>query len=87
MQVGGSYTGSMFNQPATYSSGAGVLVPNTTLLRYLQPAYATFDASIGVTKDNWNAEIYGENLEQLARQHASPPRRSSSNPKCRSGRG
>ena len=28
------YRASMFNQPATYTSGAGVLVPNTTFLRY-----------------------------------------------------
>jgi iron complex outermembrane recepter protein len=61
-QVGGSYTGSQFNQPATYSSGTGVLVPNTTLLRYEMPAYGTLDASIGVSKDNWYASIYGTNL-------------------------
>ena len=41
VMVGVSYTGSMCNQPATYTSGAGVLVPNTTFLRYLQPAYTT----------------------------------------------
>jgi outer membrane receptor protein involved in Fe transport len=57
-----SYMGSMFNQPATYSSGVGVLVPNTTLLRYEMPAYTTFDAAIGVAKDNWTVGIYGENL-------------------------
>jgi iron complex outermembrane recepter protein len=62
VQVGGSYTGSMFNQPATYTSGAGVVVPNTTLLRYEQPAYGTVDAEVGVAKDNWYAAIYGENL-------------------------
>ncbi len=62
VQAGVSYTGSMFNQPATYTSGVGVLVPNTTLLRYEQPAYATVDASIGVSKDNWYASVYCENL-------------------------
>jgi len=67
-QVGGSYTGSMYNEPATYLSGTGVVVPNTTLLRYLQPAYGTVDAAIGVAKDNWYAEIYGDNL---ADSHAS----------------
>jgi hypothetical protein len=60
--AGVSYTGSMFNQPATYTSGAGVIVPNTTFLRYLQPAYTTFDAAIGVTLDKWYAELYGQNL-------------------------
>jgi outer membrane receptor protein involved in Fe transport len=60
--AGASYTGSMFNQPATYPSGAGVLIPATTQLRYEQPAYATFDASLGIKKDKWTAEIYGTNL-------------------------
>lgn len=66
--VGGNYVSSMFNQPATYTSGEGVLIPTTTLLRYLQPAYGTIDASIGVAKDKWFAEIYGSNLNN---SHAS----------------
>jgi hypothetical protein len=58
----------MFNQPATYSSGEGVLIPTTTLLRYLQPAYGTVDASIGVARDKWFVELYGANLNN---SHAS----------------
>jgi outer membrane receptor protein involved in Fe transport len=57
-----NYTDSMYNQPATYPSGNGVLIPNTTYLRYFQPAYSTFDASIGIAKDKWYAELYGTNL-------------------------
>ncbi|HWA59905.1 MAG TPA: TonB-dependent receptor [Caulobacteraceae bacterium] len=57
-----NYTGSMFNQPATYASGAGVVVPSTTLLRYEMPAYTTFDASIGISKDNWTVQLVGQNL-------------------------
>jgi outer membrane receptor protein involved in Fe transport len=60
--VGVSYMGSMYNQPATYLSGTGVLIPNTTYLRYLQPAYTTFDASIGIAKDRWFAQLFGTNL-------------------------
>lgn len=60
--VGGTYVSSMWNQPATYPSGDGVLIPSTTFLRYLQPGYGTLDAAIGVTKDNWYAEVYGSNL-------------------------
>jgi iron complex outermembrane receptor protein len=60
--AGLNYTGGMYNQPATYLSGVGVLIPNTTYLRYYQPAYTTIDASIGVSKDNWSAELYGTNL-------------------------
>jgi iron complex outermembrane recepter protein len=60
--AGASYTGSMYNQPATYTSGAGIQVPATTFLRYLQPAYTTFDASFGISFDKWYAQLYGENL-------------------------
>jgi outer membrane receptor protein involved in Fe transport len=60
--VGGDYVGSTYNQPATYPSGDGVLVPYTTYLRYKQPAFGTIQASIGVSKGNWSAEIYGTNL-------------------------
>jgi iron complex outermembrane recepter protein len=62
VSIGASYTGSMFNEPATYLSGAGVTIPTTTLLRSKQPAYTTVDASIGITRDGWSAEIYGSNL-------------------------
>jgi iron complex outermembrane receptor protein len=65
---GVSYTDAMFNQPATYTSGTGVVVPATTFLRYLQPAFFTFDASYGVTMGQWKAEIYGQNLSD---SHAS----------------
>jgi hypothetical protein len=60
--AGVSYTDSMYNQPATYESGAGVLIPTTTYLRYEQPAYTTFDANLGVSKDNWFVELFGTNL-------------------------
>ena len=62
VQAAGSYTGSMYNEPSTYPSGAGVVVPNTTLLRYLQPAYATADASIGVSKDRYTVTLWANNL-------------------------
>ena len=62
VQAAGSYTGSMYNEPSTYPSGNGVLLPNTTLLRYLQPAYATTDASIGVAKDRYTVTLWANNL-------------------------
>jgi outer membrane receptor protein involved in Fe transport len=52
----------MYNEPATYLSGEGVTIPTTTILRYLQPAYATMDASVSVSKDKWTAALYGTNL-------------------------
>ena len=62
VQAAGSYTGSMYNEPSTYPSGNGVLLPTTTLLRYLQPAYATADASIGVSKDRYTVTLWANNL-------------------------
>jgi iron complex outermembrane receptor protein len=61
-QIGGNYMSSYYNQPSTYASGAGVVVPNTTLLRYEIPGYGTMDAAIGVSKDRWTVELYGENI-------------------------
>jgi hypothetical protein len=52
----------MYNQPATYPNGDGVTDITTVELRYLQAAYTTYDASIGISKDNWNASLYGTNL-------------------------
>jgi len=57
-----NYIGSMYNEPATYASGTGVLIPNTTLLRYLQPGYATCDASVGVAFKKWTVSLFGTNL-------------------------
>jgi outer membrane receptor protein involved in Fe transport len=57
-----NYIGSMYNEPATYLSGAGVTIPNTTLLRYLQPGYATCDASVGVAFNKWTVSLFGTNL-------------------------
>ena len=67
-QVGANRTGSMYNQPATYPSGTGVTNVTTVELRYLQAAYTTVDASLGVAKDNWNVSLYGTNLNN---SHAS----------------
>jgi iron complex outermembrane recepter protein len=35
---------------------------STTRLRFENPAYSTYDASFGVTKDPWYFAVYGENL-------------------------
>jgi iron complex outermembrane receptor protein len=65
---GVSYTGPTYNQPSTYPSGAGVVVPGTTLLRYRMSGYALLDAQIGIHRDAWSASIFGENLSN---SHAS----------------
>ena len=61
-QLAGSYVDSMFNQPATYTSGTGVLIPNTTQLRYEQPAYVTADGAIGASFGRYHAELDASNL-------------------------
>jgi iron complex outermembrane receptor protein len=61
VMAGANHVGSMFNQ---IDNGTTNFVgnPTTTLLRYLQPGYTTYDASVGVAKDNWTAEAFGTNL-------------------------
>ncbi|HMA50996.1 MAG TPA: TonB-dependent receptor [Magnetospirillaceae bacterium] len=63
-----NYIGAMNSQPANYTSGEGVLVPNTTFLLYRQPSYYTLDANFGVMKDNWSIGLFGSNLNNT---HAS----------------
>ena len=61
VMAGANHVGSMFNQ---IDNGTTNFVgnPTTTLLRYFQPGYTTYDASAGIAKDNWTAEAYGTNL-------------------------
>ncbi len=71
VSVGANRIGSQRNEPASFPSGnlptseGGCLVagiPNTTLCKYTMPGYTTYDAAIGVSKDNWNAQITGVNI-------------------------
>ncbi len=61
VQFGGQHTGHSYtesgNDPALSAKGI-----NTTLLRFENPAYSTFDASLGVAKDAWSAHLYSQNL-------------------------
>jgi len=61
VQVGAQHTGHSFTQsgsnPALSANGV-----NTTLLRFENPAYSTFDASLGVAKDAWTAHVFAQNL-------------------------
>jgi iron complex outermembrane recepter protein len=62
IMVGGNHVGQMYNQPTSFNSGEGIPIPTTTWLRYTQPAYSTYDAFFGVSKDNWSVQAYGTNL-------------------------
>ena len=68
VMAGVNHIDDMNNQPSSFQSGEGVLIPYTTWLRYKQPGYNTFDASIGVSKDNWDVMAFGQNLSN---SHAS----------------
>ena len=64
-QVGVSYTGKEFNQPANYTPGSAASespIPDTTYLRYEMPAYTTVDAQLGVSRDHWSVQLVGSNL-------------------------
>ena len=61
--AGMNFTGSMRNQPASYPDGNDPAQnpPTTTLLRYTIPSYTTWDATIGVAKDQWNFQVVCNN--------------------------
>jgi iron complex outermembrane recepter protein len=64
VMAGASHIGDMSNQPASYVSGTlpSEAIPTTTHLRYDQPGYTTYDASVGVAKDAWTVSLFGQNL-------------------------
>jgi outer membrane receptor protein involved in Fe transport len=62
VSFGANYIGAMNNQPANYPPGVPGGLATTTLELFRIPGYTTFDAAIGVTKDNWSAQITGSNL-------------------------
>jgi len=63
VMTGVNYTGSSQSEPSSFPAGViGTGVPTTTFLRYTMPAYTTVDGSIGISKDQWSAQIYGTNL-------------------------
>lgn len=62
IMAGANHVGDMSNNPATYTAGSTQPIPQTTFLRYDQPGYTTYDAALGVGKDNWTVQLNGTNL-------------------------
>jgi len=62
VQFGATHTGHSFTQGGSNPTLAAGGAINTTLLRFENPAYSTYDASMGVAKDAWNAHVYVQNL-------------------------
>jgi iron complex outermembrane recepter protein len=54
----------MSNAPGSFPDGNATAQnpPTTVFLRYTIPAYTIYDASFGVVKDSWTAQISGSNL-------------------------
>jgi outer membrane receptor protein involved in Fe transport len=68
-QFGATHNGHSFTQAGSNPTfAAGSIGIGTSRLRFENPAYSTFSASIGIAKDAWNVMMYGENL---ANSHAS----------------
>jgi iron complex outermembrane recepter protein len=61
VQFGASHSGHSFTQAGSNPSFA-VSGLTTSRLRFENPAYTTYDASVGVTKDPWYVTVYGENI-------------------------
>jgi outer membrane receptor protein involved in Fe transport len=60
VHIAHSFTQSGSNPPL--SAGGSI---TTTLLRFENPAYTTYDASIGAMKDAWWTEVYAVNLTNV----------------------
>jgi iron complex outermembrane recepter protein len=62
--VGASHVGPQSNEPANFPSGddPSQAIPTTTLLRYEIPGITTYDAAVGVAKDNWVFTVQGSNI-------------------------
>ena len=60
--VGVSHTAASSNEPENFPDGNVPAPVDTGLLKYTIPAYTTYDAALGVTKDNWTVQLTGSNL-------------------------
>jgi iron complex outermembrane recepter protein len=61
-QFGASHTGHSFTQAGSNPTIAISGIVSTGRLRFEDPAYTTYDASLGVAKDAWSAHLYVQNL-------------------------
>ena len=61
-QAGVVHVGHSFTQAGSNPTIAQAGAVSTDRLRFEDPAYTTYDASVGVGKGAWNAKLYGENL-------------------------
>jgi outer membrane receptor protein involved in Fe transport len=65
VQAGATHTAHSFTQSSanpTLSSGSNV---STTLLRFENPPITQYDASAGIARDAWSAELFAQNLTNV----------------------
>ncbi len=58
-QIGGQHTAHSRSLPGNVPA---IAVGEITTQAFDQPGYSTYDAAIGVSKDNWTAQLEGQNL-------------------------
>ena len=61
-QVSSTHNGHSFTQAGSNPTLAQAGAISTGRLRFENPAYTTYDASFGVSKDKWTLTVFGENL-------------------------
>src|SRR5581483_462460 len=62
VQLGATHSGHSFTQAGSNPTFAEAGAVSTGRLRFENPAYTTYDASVGLAKDAWYADLYIENL-------------------------
>ena len=62
VQFDATHSGHSFTQAGSNPTFAQAGAVSTGRLRFENPAYTTYDASIGVAKDAWYVNVYGENI-------------------------
>ena len=60
--VGVSHIAASSNEPENFPDGNAPVPAESGVLRYTIPAYTTYDAALGVSKDRWKAQLTGSNL-------------------------
>jgi iron complex outermembrane recepter protein len=62
VQFGATHSGHSYTQAGSNPAIAQAGPLNTSRVRFENPAYSTYAASFGVSKDAWYVNVYGENL-------------------------
>ncbi|MGB6489485.1 MAG: TonB-dependent receptor [Steroidobacteraceae bacterium] len=62
VQIGMVHTGHSFTQAGSNPPFVPGVTVGTARIRFEDPAYTTSDASIGLEKDDWTFDVYGQNI-------------------------